>query len=522
MLKTILGFLLTLISGTFIDLLVNSKDVNLLYKYCIIFGMVSILSIILNITNGYIGTKIQALAAYRMSKDIFEHMIEVPVSYTKNRDMTYFSQRVNTDCNAVTSFFIDTFISIFINILTFLISLLIIIKLDIRIAIILSILAVVYYIIYALFRKPMYKKILIHKENSSYFFSSFFECMNSITFIKNHSIVDTYRERLDHSFFKVLASLLSYQKIQLGLTGCDSIITTFATLIVYVIGGLSIILGKLTVGAFTIMLNLFNSMLNSVKFFLNFGKIYQETLVSYNRIREILDIPKVKNGNMVLDKIESIELKNVSFKYNDKLVIRNFNYTFKKGNIYFLIGGNGVGKSTLLNLIMGQYVNEFSGSILFNNIDMNQLDLYNLKKRLIGFSEQDTILVADTVLNNLCLLKNSYNDVGYYIEKLDFSSYVESLDYGLNSIINTQQNNISGGEKQKISIIRQFILNPDVLIFDEPTSALEVSSKIHLMELLKEVKEDKIIIIVTHDEMLYQEKDIIINLDLMNHGGSEL
>lgn len=511
---TNLTFFQTYISGVFIDFLIGFKNIKFLYKYVIIFGIASILGIITNILNGYIGTKIQGLVSYKMSKDIFVHMTHLPDSYTKSIDTTYFSQRINTDCNVITSFFIDTFINLFVNVFVFGISIFIIIKLDIRIAVILGILAIIYFVVYIVFRKPIYNKMLRHKENSSSFFSSFFECINNIEFIKKHSIMEIYRKRLDQSFTKVMSSLLDYQKVQIGLTGSDSIITTLGMLTVYIVGGLSILSNKLTVGAFTITLNLFNGMLNSVKIFLNFGKAYQETLVSYNRIEEILNIPYEKNGNILLDTINKIELKNVSFKYGDQNVIKNFSYTFRKGNIYFLIGCNGVGKSTLLNLISGEHINDYTGSILFNDIDICKLDICSLRKKNIGFSEQETILLADTVQNNLELFIKYKDTLNNYIERLDLLSCISQLDNGIKTLINSQQNNISGGEKQKISIIRQLLLNPEVMLFDEPTSALEIKSKINFMDILREIKKDKIIIIVTHDKMLYNEGEVIIDMNL--------
>ena len=319
-----------------------------------------------------------------------------------------------------------------------------------------------------------------------------------------------------------MSSLLDYQKLQSAVIGSDSIITTLATLIVYIVGGLSILSSKLTVGAFSITLNLFSSMLNSVKFFLNFGKHYQEALASYNSIEEILNIPCEKSGDILLDKIRTIELRNVSFKYGDKEVIKNFSYTFEKGNIYFLIGCNGIGKSTLLNLISGQHINEYTGSILFNDVNVCNLDICSLRKKAIGFSEQETILLADTVKNNLELFNKNDKNLNEYIEQLDLLAYIRQLDNGIRSIINTQQNNISGGEKQKISIIRQLLQNPDVMLFDEPTSALEINSKANLMKILREIKKNKIVIIVTHDRMLYNNsEETIIDMNLWRDLGRE-
>lgn len=255
---------------------------------------------------------------------------------------------------------------------------------------------------------------------------------------------------------------------------------------------------------------------------MNFGKHYQEALASYNRIEEILNIPCEKSGDILLDKIRTIELRNVSFKYGDKEVIKNFSYTFEKGNIYFLIGCNGIGKSTLLNLISGQHINEYTGSILFNDVNVCNLDICSLRKKAIGFSEQETILLADTVKNNLELFNKNDKNLNEYIEQLDLLAYIRQLDNGIRSIINTQQNNISGGEKQKISIIRQLLQNPDVMLFDEPTSALEINSKANLMKILREIKKNKIVIIVTHDRMLYNNsEETIIDMNLWRDLGRE-
>ncbi len=124
--------------------------------------------------------------------------------------------------------------------------------------------------------------------------------------------------------------------------------------------------------------------------------------------------------------------------------------------------------------------------------------------------------------NNLELFNKNDKNLNEYIEQLDLLAYIRQLDNGIRSIINTQQNNISGGEKQKISIIRQLLQNPDVMLFDEPTSALEINSKANLMKILREIKKNKIVIIVTHDRMLYNNsEETIIDMNLWRDLGRE-
>jgi len=143
--------------------------------------------------------------------------------------------------------------------------------------------------------------------------------------------------------------------------------------------------------------------------------------------------------------------------------------------------------------------------------------MYEIKLRCIGVTEQEPILIADTLLNNITFGQKYSNDRLYeLIEILNLDNYISSLDNGLETIINEKSSNISGGEKQKISILRELLKNPEVLIFDEPTSALDSLSKIKLINYLQEIKTDKIIIIISHDEIIKNICDKIINIKQLN------
>ena len=512
--KTIISFAVALLSGSFIDMLVSGNDKTILYKYCIAVMVLGVVSVLVNLINGYIGTKMQALTSYAASKNIFEHMTKLPISYLNNQDIAYLSQRINTDTNGIFSFFIDTYISLYVSVCSLLISFAIIIRVDGRIALLLGLLACVYCAMYKLFKKPLYNRMQDYKEKTAAFFGSYYESMDSIGFIKNHSITDIYKERLDGSFLNVLGSLLSYQKIQMGFIGCDGILTTLSNLIIYLLGGVAILAGEVTIGIFTVILNLFGSLLSTIKFFLSYGKSYQETLVSFDRITYILNVKPAANGDKKIDAIRDIRLEKVSFSYNRKL-ISAFSYEFKRGNIYYIVGSNGIGKSTLLNIILGQYIDEMNGKIYINDIDMKDIDMQHLKSRAMGFSEQETYLIADTLYNNLTLFGRDDEKMNSYNDWLALSSYINRNENGLETEINVQQNNLSGGEKQKISIIRQFLMNPDVMIFDEPMASLEHNSRVALKRILEEFKKDKIIIVVTHDFSMLDEQDIVIDMEKM-------
>jgi ATP-binding cassette subfamily C protein len=316
---------------------------------------------------------------------------------------------------------------------------------------------------------------------------------------------------MDKAYDNLFIKFIRYQKTLLSLNGLDGVVSSTSNILVYMICGIAIIKGNVTIGLFTVVLNLFGNMSNSIKFFLDYGKTYQETRVSYDRINAILNMQKEKKGTIQIDNCNEIVLKNIKFGYK-KNIIDGFSYNFKKGNIYYIVGKNGAGKTTLINLILGNHIDLMDGEIFFDDQKIENIDLEYAKKNLISYAEQETFLISGTIKENLELFKPSDSNSKEYIQKLNLYGEDNKSNIHENTVVNVQQNNISGGEMQKISIIRQLILNTKVMIFDEPTSNLEYTLKMKFAEIIREIKKDKIIIIITHDRDIVSDEDIIINV----------
>ncbi|WP_461614465.1 ATP-binding cassette domain-containing protein [Clostridium sp. Marseille-QA1073] len=252
--------------------------------------------------------------------------------------------------------------------------------------------------------------------------------------------------------------------------------------------------GNLSVGKFIAINNFFPMLVNSIEYFFQLGSNYQKANASYQRIMEILQIDKEKNGLEKLEIIENIICKDISFSYNGcKNIIDKFTYEFKKGNIYCVLGGNGKGKTTLINILTGLY-QSFDGQVLYNNININNMDLYYLRQNKVSVSEQEPTLIQDSIQNNITYDNENIEKkmVEYYINKFNLNQF--NLDYEINS-----GNNISGGEKQKISLIKCFSKKSNLIILDEPSSALDSKSIEVLKSELCELKKENIIIIITHN-----------------------
>jgi ATP-binding cassette subfamily C protein len=244
----------------------------------------------------------------------------------------------------------------------------------------------------------------------------------------------------------MLSILLKNQKISFIFQSSDTIINMSAQIILFLLGGLQIIEGSLSIGVFTIISAYFNNIVKATKYFINLGNEYVDTTISAKRIKELLDIPEQNNGNMRINNINTISLQNVSFGYTAKQIINEFNYTFKQNNIYIIKGKNGKGKSTLLNLMLGLHVEEYCGKILINNVDINHIDLINLRK-LISFIPQNDFIIEGTVIDNITLDIQKDEMYERSIMKLCNQFCFSTSKY--NHYIHENKNTFSGGEIKK-------------------------------------------------------------------------
>lgn len=240
----------------------------------------------------------------------------------------------------------------------------------------------------------------------------------------------------------------------------------------------------------------------------------QESRVSLDRIQKLLDYPTIKNGNSKLNKIQKIQINNLFFSYGEKRVFNGQSFLFEKGKIYLIMGENGCGKTTLLNIIMGLYNGKFTSNILFDGKKMDELDIKHYRKNVLGVSEQTPYLISDTILTNITLehQEECYKKRAFFLmEYFGLNKRFENLEAD-KFLVEDVGNNLSGGERQKIAIIRALIKDASILILDEPSSALDVESTISLCKILNSIKKDKIIIIVAHDKNFSCISDEIISL----------
>ena len=212
--------------------------------------------------------------------------------------------------------------------------------------------------------------------------------------------------------------------------------------------------------------------------------------------------------------IETIQLRNVGFQYNDLCVLNNFSLLIKKGDFIGITGKSGKGKTTILNLLLG-FLQPSTGEILINDNSIGARQIKNFWPQ-ISYVRQQSFFIHDTLLRNITLQEENYDK-----EKLEFAlnisglkDFIDQFSEGLDKMITENGKNISGGQQQRIAIARALYKNADITLLDEPFNELDETSTISLMQHFKEmVAAGKTVIMITHDSKCLSYCSTIISLD---------
>lgn len=225
-------------------------------------------------------------------------------------------------------------------------------------------------------------------------------------------------------------------------------------------------------------------------------------------VNEIVEPKELKN----IDKIEFI---NVSFSYPEinRKIIENMNLTINFKDKIGLVGESGIGKSTLIRLLL-RFYDVTSGQILINGIDIKEYSLQDLRQR-IGTLEQDTFLFNDSIATNIALgkPKATKEEIVKAAQMAGIHELIISLPGQYDTMMGELQNRLSGGEKQRIGIARVLLVDPDFLVMDEPTSSLDVINEKGLLKTLAEQFENKTWLIVSHRPSSLTGCDRVIKLE---------
>ncbi|RDU65516.1 ABC transporter ATP-binding protein [Helicobacter sp. MIT 14-3879] len=349
------------------------------------------------------------------------------------------------------------------------------------------------------------------------------EIFNNIEIIKasnGEKFEAIHFEEQNKQFFKVSMKSVRYSELTTPIM--ESLGAIALAIIIY-IAITQISKGQLSVEEFGSFATALFMIFTPLKRIVNIWGNMQNAIVANDRINEILNqSPKINDGKLNLKKpINIVEFKNTFFNYEDIVALKGININFKRNEITAIVGKSGSGKSTLVNLILRLYECS-NGEVLINNINIKDYTQKSLREN-IAIVTQRIFIFNDTIANNVAYgQKMDEKRVIQVLKEAQMLEYVEKMPNGIHTILDEFGANLSGGQRQRIAIARAMYKNPDILILDEVTSALDLKTEDLIKEAINLNRKDKIIILIAHrpstielaNKIIYMEEGVIKNIKI--------
>lgn len=283
-------------------------------------------------------------------------------------------------------------------------------------------------------------------------------------------------------------------------------------------GGYQVLNGQSTPGAFFSFLAACALMYNPIKKLNGANAQIQDSMAAAERVFHILDTEpsvKEKEGALTISGVkEGVEFKNVSFKYQDEMVLKGVDLRVKVGEIVAIVGESGGGKSTLVSLIP-RFYDVTDGAVTIDGVDIRDLTFKSLRG-LTGVVSQETFLFNDTVRNNIAYLPEresiSFDAIVEAAKAANAHEFIMAMPDGYDTVIGERGVRLSGGQRQRLSIARALLKNPPILILDEATSSLDAESEYLVQEALNRLMKGRTTLVIAHRLSTIQHADRIVVL----------
>ncbi|MDO6601015.1 ABC transporter ATP-binding protein [Tenacibaculum sp. 1_MG-2023] len=468
----------------------------------------------------YLASYVLAFLRNGVVKDIrdklYNKILELPIAYFSEKKKGDTIARLTADVKEVETTFLTSLETIVREPLTIIFTLISMFAISVKLTLFVFILLPVSGLIISGISKKLKANSLLAQQETGNFLSFIEETLTGLRVIKGFNAEKRIASKFNDST-KKYSNLMTKVIQRKTLASPMSEFLGVTTIIAILFYGGKLVLGDnsdMKPQEFFGYIGLFYLVLNPVKAIATTYSNIQKGDASAERIMDVLNtensITEPSNPTLKNTFNAKIEFKNISFKYKDEYVLKDFSLTIPKGKTVALVGQSGSGKSTLANLITRFYdVNK--GEILIDDINIKNISKKALRD-LMGIVTQESILFNDSVENNIKLgTENAtLSDIQNASEIANAHEFIKDLPQQYSTNIGDSGNMLSGGQKQRLSIARAVLKNPPIMILDEATSALDTESEQLVQVALEKMMENRTSLVIAHRLSTIQKADNIV------------
>ncbi|SFT99355.1 ATP-binding cassette, subfamily B, MsbA [Algoriphagus locisalis] len=490
-----------------------------LFYVCIIIVLSVFLSNLFTYLSGVVLAKVRALVIKRMRMDIFEHVSGLHIGYFSNERKGDLMSKMTNDVQEVENTIVQSLRVVFREPATIILYFSVLFFMSVKLTLFTILIIPISGAIIGGITRRLKKKAVQSQQSLGRIVNILDETLGGMRVIKAFNAEGFMKKKFDgETDFYADVNVNMARKNELA-SPISQFLGVFVVAGILVYGGSMVLSGNSDLGAsdFITYIIIFTQVLNPAKEISRAVSSIQRGIASAERVFTVVDTPSQVTSPAspaILTKFEqAVEVKNVSFAYEDQLVLKDINFTLERGKTIALVGPSGGGKSTLADLVP-RFYDPSAGEILLDGNNLKDFDLKDLRS-LMGIVTQESILFNDTVFNNIAFGVEGATEaqVMEAAKIANAHEFIEKMEDGYQTSIGERGSKLSGGQRQRVSIARAVLKNPPILILDEATSALDSESEHLVQEALTKLMSNRTTLVIAHRLSTIQYADEILVIE---------
>ncbi|HIH1096891.1 TPA: ABC transporter transmembrane domain-containing protein [Streptococcus agalactiae] len=492
------------IFGKIIDLIVI-KDLQLVSKFILISLSLNIFQSLSSILEEWIGNILSIDCSNSIKEAMFSKILNTRYEFLNSYGEGELVSRIENTGDKIVSFYIDLFSSIVMIMFSIIISAYIMISISLKLFIIAIILLPLTYGINYIFKSTIISKQRDYITKLDSYSDYLVDTISNLTGIKLNNLEKTFKRNYKNKLQDLKNVSVSNLKINMTVTSLQDLITIILSSLILFISVKLIILGNLTLGNIVAFSSYMEKLHTSIKKIGDLNLSFNEVIVDLERYKRVMDHDsEKKTDGKKLSKVTSLKFKNVSFKYDDKYVLKDFSFEISKPGLYAIVGENGSGKTTVFNLISKLYT-DYEGEILINGNEISDYKDEDLRNEVL-FIESKPFILRDNLTSNITLLEKNNVDNTHLEKIVRFLGLERIKNYSIKNL----KDALSKGEQQKIQLARIMLAQQSLILLDEVLYGLDQEMKNKVISKIKEKSKNEIIVIISHDHEIQRVCNEII------------
>ena len=516
-LSTALSLYLPLLSRDFFDRALIGRDLGTLVRVVSLFAAVSVASFVVNVVSGMRYTRVSADILFDMRLELYRHLQRLsPRFYVRTR-MGDIMSRINNDVGEIQRIAAETALAWVGNVLFLAGTIAMLAWLDVRLFVLTV--ATTPFGIWALVRYRTRLEVEIGKlrQRSADIGSFLIETLQSVKLVVTSNAQEREVGRFRERNAAFIDSLMSMQLLSYLSGGLPGLVLSAGTGAVFVYGGLRVINGSITVGTFVAFMAYQMRFLPPLQALMGMYANLATVRVSLRRVAQILDEPVD-----VIEAADAVDLPSVrgDVEFDEVTVsfgrggpvLERFSFSVRAGETLAIVGPSGSGKSTIADLLL-RLIDPDAGAVRLDGRDLRTVRLADLRRR-VALVEQEPCILHATIAENIRYARPGASDeeVSAAADRAALAPFIESLPEKFGTVVGERGMALSAGERQRIAIARALLADPDVLVLDEPSAALDPTSERHIADGYESVMRGRTTIVITHRLDLARRADRVIEV----------